>query len=99
MIDQSTPESAKIDYGAFGGKAAMLRAERQAAIDLVRVFRAADPGRSIPNLIALQENQVLLTKLIKIKSTETEKIFKPWLGRSTFQWAPGLYFDATTNTK
>ena len=32
------------------------------------------------------ENQVLLDKLVRIKQFDSSKIFKPWLGRSTFQY-------------
>lgn len=46
-----------------------------------------------------QENKKLLEKLVKIQRTDTQSTFKPFLGRSTFQWAPGLYFDPTTNTR
>ena len=55
--------------------------------------------QSSPHGYRTQENQILLDKLLKIKSTRSEKIFRPWLGRTTFQWSPGLYYDHVTNTK
>ena len=54
---------------------------------------------SWPSFLSSQENNILLDKLIRIKNTQTEKTFRPWLGRSTFQWSPGLYYDSITNTK
>jgi len=50
-------------------------------------------------VMLFQENQILLDKLLKIKNSQSERTFRPWLGRSTFQWSPGLYYDAVSNTK
>ena len=46
-----------------------------------------------------QENKILLDKMLKIKAADTSKAFRPWLGRTTFQLAPGLYTDTVTSTK
>eukprot|EP00798_Chlamydomonas_sp_ICE-L_P006293 gene6293-2926_t len=45
------------------------------------------------------ENRHLLDKMIKIKNFDSTKVFKPWLGRTTFQWKPGAYYDPASNTK
>lgn len=43
-----------------------------------------------------QENHILLEKLINIKNFDSWSAFKPWLARSTFQYAPGKFYDPTT---
>ena len=37
-----------------------------------------------PSRLPPQENTILLEKLVRIKMFDSGKIFKPWLGRSTF---------------
>ena len=39
-----------------------------------------------PSRLPPQENTILLEKLVRIKMFDSGKIFKPWLGRSTFQY-------------
>ncbi len=43
-----------------------------------------------------QENQILLAKLIKIKTFDSTRVFRPWLARSTFQYGNGTYIDPAT---
>jgi hypothetical protein len=47
----------------------------------------------------MQENAILLEKLVKIKHFDSQKAFKPWLARSTFQYKPGVFYDPTTGAK
>ncbi|KAG1668135.1 hypothetical protein FOA52_005127 [Chlamydomonas sp. UWO 241] len=44
-------------------------------------------------------NKFLLEKLIKIRATDTASSMRPFLGRSTFQWGAGQYYDPVTNLK
>jgi hypothetical protein len=44
----------------------------------------------------VQANHILLEKLVKIKSFDSARVFKPWLARSTFQYGAGLYVDPAT---
>eukprot|EP00201_Polytomella_parva_P023611 CAMPEP_0175045874 /NCGR_PEP_ID=MMETSP0052_2-20121109/4699_1 /TAXON_ID=51329 ORGANISM="Polytomella parva, Strain SAG 63-3" /NCGR_SAMPLE_ID=MMETSP0052_2 /ASSEMBLY_ACC=CAM_ASM_000194 /LENGTH=237 /DNA_ID=CAMNT_0016309521 /DNA_START=126 /DNA_END=835 /DNA_ORIENTATION=+ len=46
-----------------------------------------------------RENGVLWNKMVKIRETDSRAIFRPWLGRTTFQWKAGLYYDPNTGTK
>lgn len=39
---------------------------------------------------------MLLEKLITIKNLDSWAAIKPWLARSTFQYAPGVFYDPTT---
>lgn len=50
-------------------------------------------------LLHLQENAILLEKLVRIKHFDSQKAFKPWLARSTFQYKPGVFYDPTTGAK
>ena len=43
--------------------------------------------------------KVLLEKLVNIQHCETKTTIRPFLGRSTFQWAPGKYYDPTSNLR
>lgn len=67
--------------------------------DYIIYFPASHSAAHTLHTLPTQENKKLLEKLVKIQRTDTQSTFKPFLGRSTFQWAPGLYFDPTTNTR
>ncbi len=45
------------------------------------------------------DNGILLAKLIKIKTQDTTRSFKPWMARSTFQYGNGTYVDPASGAQ